>query len=216
MARTGRPREFDVETVLDAALRLFWEHGYRSTTLAQLREVTGVSSASLYAAFSSKERLFETVLDRYRTTFGRVTDAIGDPDLEPRAAVELTLLRSVAMQTDTSHPSGCLLVLSLATSPLSGRIGALLTTHRSAIRAGLEACVARAVARGDLRDDVDPAALACALDTFLSGISIEARDGVSRASMEAAVHQMMGLWDAVAVPPPRAAVTAGLRRESAR
>lgn len=197
MARTGRPREFDVETVLDAALLLFWEHGYQATTLAQLREATGVSSASLYAAFASKERLFEAVVDRYRETFGRVTDALEDTALTPRSAVELTLVRSVAMQTDATHPSGCLLVLSCATpSPNDDRVGALLAEHRAAVRGGFERCVVRAVASGELRDDVDPRAFACTFDTFLSGISTEARDGVPRASLESAVHDLMGLWDA--------------------
>lgn len=197
MARTGRPREFDVVTVLDAALRLFWQQGYQATTLAQLREATGVSSASLYAVFASKERLFEAVVDRYRATFGRVTDALEDAALAPRSAVELTLMRSVAMQTDATHPSGCLLVLGCATlSPTDDRVGALLADHRAAVRSGFERCVLRAVAGGALRDDVDARALACAFDTFLAGISTEARDGVPRASLESAVRQVMGLWDA--------------------
>jgi TetR/AcrR family transcriptional regulator, copper-responsive repressor len=65
MARTGRPREFDLEEALATALQLFWEHGYESTSLAQLRSALGISSASFYNAFSSKEDLFKKVVERY-------------------------------------------------------------------------------------------------------------------------------------------------------
>ena len=56
--RAGRPREFDYERAVDTALALFWEHGYEGTSLSRLRDAMGVSSASFYSAFGSKEQLF--------------------------------------------------------------------------------------------------------------------------------------------------------------
>jgi hypothetical protein len=44
---------------------------------------------------------------------------------------------------------------------------------------------------------VIPEALAAAFDSFLLGLSTLARDGVAHATMDAAVSQMMGLWDAL-------------------
>lgn len=52
-----------MEAVLDAAMLLFWEQGYEATSLAQLRAATGLSSASLYGAFGSKEGLFKQVVE---------------------------------------------------------------------------------------------------------------------------------------------------------
>ncbi|MGW2329269.1 TetR/AcrR family transcriptional regulator [Streptomyces sp. NPDC001700] len=54
-----------MEAVLEAAMLLFWEQGYEATSLAQLRETTGLSSASLYGAFGSKEGLFEKAVEHY-------------------------------------------------------------------------------------------------------------------------------------------------------
>jgi AcrR family transcriptional regulator len=61
----GRPRNFDKAEALDAALELFWKHGYEGTSMAMLTESIGVNVASLYAAFGNKERLFVQCVERY-------------------------------------------------------------------------------------------------------------------------------------------------------
>ena len=61
----GRPREFDTDRALDAALALFWRHGYEGTSLSALTGAAGVTPTSLYAAFGNKEELFKKVVDRY-------------------------------------------------------------------------------------------------------------------------------------------------------
>ncbi|WP_028938198.1 TetR/AcrR family transcriptional regulator [Pseudonocardia spinosispora] len=60
-----RPREFDDDAAVDAAMETFWTHGYEATTTAQLCESTGLGRGSLYNAFGSKHRLYELALDRY-------------------------------------------------------------------------------------------------------------------------------------------------------
>ncbi|MEN3290565.1 MAG: hypothetical protein V7634_4865, partial [Bradyrhizobium sp.] len=61
----GRPREFDVEKALDAALGVFWRKGYEGASYADLTEATGVERPALYSAFGNKEALFRRVLARY-------------------------------------------------------------------------------------------------------------------------------------------------------
>jgi AcrR family transcriptional regulator len=43
------------EAVLDAALRLFTEHGVATTSIAQIRELSGTPTGSIYHHFGSKE-----------------------------------------------------------------------------------------------------------------------------------------------------------------
>jgi AcrR family transcriptional regulator len=61
----GRPRQFDTQKALDAALLLFWRHGYEGTSLAVLTRAMCINVPSLYAAFGNKETLFRKALDRY-------------------------------------------------------------------------------------------------------------------------------------------------------
>ncbi len=204
MARTGRPREFDKDEAVGQAMRLFWQHGYEATSLSNLKDAMGgISSASFYAAFRSKEELFREVLDLYLQTHGRVTAPLLDLTLKPRHAVERTLRDSVRMQTDEAHPLGCLVILSAAVGALENRhLQTGLAAERKRNREAFRACIARAIDNGELRDDMDADALAVLLDTFLVGLATEARDGVPLAMLDAGVSAVMGAWDACAVRSP--------------
>lgn len=200
MARTGRPRSFDRGEAVQRAMLLFWEHGYEATSLAQLKAAMGgISAASFYAAFGSKEALFREVLDRYLETHGQVTAPLKDPTLPPRDALERALRQSARMQTDRAHPLGCLIVLATSTcSPENGHLQARFAEERERNRIGLHACVERAIATGELPGASDAAALAALFDTFLVGLATQARDRVPLASLDAAVTQLMRVWDTLA------------------
>ncbi len=208
MARTGRPRGFDKSEAVERAMLLFWELGYEATSLAQLRAAMGdISSASFYAAFRSKEALFEEVVGRYLDTHGRVIAPLGDPLLPPREAIERALRQSARMQTDPAHPSGCLVVLASTTcSPENDPIRSRLEAERERNRAALLACVERAIARGELPPDTDPRSFATVFDTFLVGLSTQARDRVPLAALDAAISLLMRVWDALAATAGRPGV----------
>ena len=200
MARTGRPRGFDKGEAVQQAMALFWEHGYEATSLAQLKAAMGgISAASFYAAFGSKESLFRQAVDSYLATHGQVMAPLSDLALPPREAVERTLRGSARMQTCQAHPLGCLVVLSASTcSPESRHLQALLAEERRRNRAAMLACVERAVDAGDLPHVTDAGALAATFDTFLVGLTPQARDQVPLALLEAAISGLMSVWDGLA------------------
>jgi hypothetical protein len=49
---------------------------------------------------------------------------------------------------------------------------------------------------GELPEGTDACALAAVFDSFLSGVSIQARDGVGYAVLDAAITQILRVWDA--------------------
>ncbi|ALU60992.1 TetR/AcrR family transcriptional regulator [Pseudomonas syringae] len=201
MAQLGRPRTFDRDVAITQALHLFWEHGYDATSLSQLKATIGggITAPSFYAAFGSKQALFNEVMEHYLDTYGRVTDSLFDTNLPPRDAIELTLRRSAKMQCEPGHPTGCLVALGLmsACSDESKAISEPLARARDLNRAGIVACIQRAVAAGELPATVIPETLAAVFDSFLLGLSTLARDGVPHATLDAAVTQVMRLWDSL-------------------
>ena len=58
MPITGRPRGFDRDAALQAAMLLFWRKGFAATSMNDLCDAMGIRSPSLYAAFGSKEALY--------------------------------------------------------------------------------------------------------------------------------------------------------------
>lgn len=63
---SGRRREFDETTVVDAAMDVFWSNGYEGSSAQALCEGTGLGRGSLYNAFGSKQELYERALRRYQ------------------------------------------------------------------------------------------------------------------------------------------------------
>lgn len=197
MAQMGRPRTFDRDAAIVQAMHLFWEHGYQATSLSQLKAGIGggISAPSFYAAFGSKEALFDEVVEHYMSTHGRVTESLFDGGLAPRDAVELTLRRSASMQCETGHPRGCMVALGVigVCTPEQGTT--VLSEVRDRTRKGIRACIERAIGEGELAADTDVQALTSAFDSFLLGLSTLARDGIEHAALDAAVGQIMKLWD---------------------
>ena len=198
MTRMGRPRTFDRQAAVEQAMFLFWQHGYESTSLSQLKAALGggISAPSFYAAFGSKEALFREAAQCYLASYARVTECLWDDDLAPREAVELALRQSARMQSGAGHPPGCMVALGSMSAPTAEHalVAAPLTASRARTRAGFVRCVERAVAAGDLPADTDAGALAAVFDGFLSGVSIMARDGVGHAVFDAAISALMRVW----------------------
>src|SRR5947208_1983555 len=86
----GRPREFNVDEALAAALRVFWTKGYEGASLTDLTDAMGITRPSLYAAFGNKESLFHKALDLYeREKLAYVGEALAEPTARRVAEVLL-------------------------------------------------------------------------------------------------------------------------------
>src|SRR2546423_14201853 len=105
----GRPRSFDADRALDAAVRVFWRKGYAGASLAELTRAMGINRPSLYAAFGNKEALFRRAIDRYVEGPGsHVRTALEQPTA--RRVVERLLFGGIDVIAGARTPRGCLLV----------------------------------------------------------------------------------------------------------
>ena len=77
-----RIQEKNSATILEAALDVFSQHGFRGATLDQIAEVAGLSKPNLLYYFPSKEAVHKALLDRLLQTWLdplRALNPAGDP-----------------------------------------------------------------------------------------------------------------------------------------
>ena len=60
-----RKKEYDREEVTEKAMQVFWNNGYKATSMRTLEEEMGINLYSIYAGFEHKEGLFLETLKRY-------------------------------------------------------------------------------------------------------------------------------------------------------
>lgn len=190
MATMGRPRQFDRDEALQNAMSLFWRYGYESTSMTQLRQAMGgISAASLYAAFESKESLYREAIGRYlKTSAGQIINFLNDSNLEPVEAITQALRNAVREQTRDAEPRGCMVVLSATNcSPENEHIQREMMQQRKRTRLAFRDCIQRGIESGSLSTQTDADTLSLLLSTILNGISIQARDGFSEAELNKAL-----------------------------
>lgn len=109
----ARPREFDEETVLDAATEAFWGRGYEATSTRDLTSRTGITASSMYMAFGNKRDLFRLSLNKYleRTLHEKLArlEAAEDPAL----AITTFFYEIIERSLGDEQRRGCLMVNSI-------------------------------------------------------------------------------------------------------
>jgi AcrR family transcriptional regulator len=183
----GRHRAFDLEEAVAKATKLFW-HGYEATSLTDLTEALGISPASFYFAFGSKEALFRQVVDRYVAARDEAV-AGAFQDRSARDGVAALLRSYVEVLTDPAHTPGCLLVNNALTAGGGEVLQRWLSDHRKTFRTMLEARFAAEPAV------VDPAMIARFVTMIAGGLAVEAKHGASRETLDAMIELAMGCID---------------------
>ncbi len=195
ICKRGRPREFCPEAALDAALGVFWLHGYEGTSLTDLTEAMGINRPSLYAAFGNKEQLFRRAMDRYADRVGPpFVAALAEPTA--RSAVE-RLLRGAAdrLTAVPGGPGGCFLVVSaLSGGPASQAVREEACRRRAEWVPALAARLEQAVAAGDLPAGAAVADLAAYVVTVLHGLGVQAAGGAARDVLHRVVDVALRAW----------------------
>ncbi|MBT2282595.1 TetR/AcrR family transcriptional regulator [Paenibacillus polymyxa] len=106
----ARSKEFEVNEVLDKAMKIFWEQGYEKTSMSDLVEHMGIHRRSIYDTFDDKHSLFLQAMDRYN---GKVNNTLLAEIKASRTAVEaLHKIFEVMTSEAEDTPSGCLIVNS--------------------------------------------------------------------------------------------------------
>lgn len=176
-------------------MRAFWEHGFEATSIAGLTGAIGIGAPSLYAAFGDKKALFREVLDVYGRTHGAFAMRALAEEPTVRRGVARMLLEAAAEYTDPQHPRGCLVIsAAINCGPDSADIEELLRRQRNANVREIERRIRADIKAGALPSGADARELAIFTAATLQGMSQQARDGATRAQLEAVARTAMRAW----------------------
>ena len=195
MAVIGRPRGFDRDTALEAAMFLFWRKGFATTSMNDLCDAMGVGSPSLYAAFGSKEALYLEAVEHYARTQGPpVWDKLAD-GATARAGIEnLLIAAAYSLPKSRATPAGCMAVLAAVGDEWPAAITRVVKKVRLEMLGMLRSRLETAVAKGELPASTDIDGLSRFYLSVFQGMAIQARDGASQAELKAvAATAMAGL-----------------------
>src|ERR1700680_1303883 len=89
-------------------MRVFWQHGYRGTSVGDLMKAAGVQKQSLYCAFGDKHSMFVKSVELYKNQVLAQVKAIIHETDSPLAALEKVMRFAVKPAKAKNCPEGCL------------------------------------------------------------------------------------------------------------
>ncbi|KOV62003.1 TetR/AcrR family transcriptional regulator [Streptomyces sp. MMG1121] len=186
----ARPRMFDEDRALDAAMRTFWERGYEATSTQDLCAATGLGRSSIYNTFKSKHDLFQRALHRYMTTMNAVQLAVlEDPGRSGADRIRdlfALVLDGDARNRPHGRSLGCLSVNSTVELAAHDATAAGMLERDTARRLdGLRTAVEAGRRDGSITSTRDAGDLARFLNATVAGLRVCAQGGADRTSLDA-------------------------------
>ncbi|WP_172381676.1 TetR/AcrR family transcriptional regulator [Streptomyces sp. MNP-20] len=185
----ARPRTFDEERALDAAMRAFWEKGYEATSTQDLCDATGLGRSSIYNTFTSKHDLFRRSLNRYIDMMSapqaEILEDSERPGFDRLRALYTRIVDSEFEYREDDRSIGCLTVNTVvelarrdadADALIQRDLDLRLRLLRIAIDAGKR--------DGTITARRDTESLARFVNATIGGMRVSAQAGADRAALE--------------------------------
>lgn len=174
----GRPREFDMDEVLDGAIRVFRERGYHAASIGDLTDAMGLASGSIYKAFKDKRDIFLAAFDRYTLLRTAQMQQVAGAAKSARERLRDLLAFYLESSRGVEGRRGCLVVgsaveLAIFDREVGARVGASLANNE-ALLAGL---IREGHLDGSVPSGVDPEETARVMVYLTQGMRVVGKAG---------------------------------------
>ncbi|OUB72996.1 TetR family transcriptional regulator [Bacillus thuringiensis serovar zhaodongensis] len=190
----ARLREFDEEKALDAAMQLFWEKGYATTSLSDLTARMEIQKPSLYSAFGDKEGLFEAALRRYTNLHAARIRTKLQNEQSVKEAIQMFFENMVEEEYKKEFSKGCFCINTMVElAPHNEKFEVLTREHQMYLAVIFQELIMKGMRSGELQSDLNAKALAQTLVTSLIGLTVLMKSRPERSVIDNSVSIIVSL-----------------------
>jgi TetR/AcrR family transcriptional repressor of nem operon len=188
----GRPREFDIDQVLDKAIPVFCERGFHGASLNDLADGMQLTQGSIYKAFRDKRGVFRAALDRQERLYSAELRKTVDKAKAGYEKLRVALWFYLEMSHGAQGMQGCLVVTTAvelaSTDPeIAKRVRESFRRRQEFI----EALILTGQKDGSIARDVDREGTAWLMLFLFQGLRVVGKTGATRKELSAVVDAAM-------------------------
>lgn len=103
----ARKKQYNEADVIDKAMHVFWQNGYKGTSMQMLEDEMGINKFSIYSSFGSKKGLFLESINSYKKKTNQLFEKLihGTKGLED---IKDFFYNSVNICHEKGNKKGCL------------------------------------------------------------------------------------------------------------
>ena len=188
----GRPSCFDREKLLDQVMELFWDRGYANVSFNEIGHAVGLTRASLYNAFETKEALFIEALEQYlKNSPAAALENIEKDDLVGPALY--SFFKDLAKTYAADHKNrGCMAVncmneLMNGDEDLNKHVAKMYED----LKKRLKTLIQQAIDQKELPKDTDVEVTANMILVFMNGFSVFSKSKTSEVKLKFIARNFM-------------------------
>ena len=177
-------------------MNLFWQTGYRATSMQMLVDVTGLNRSSLYNTFGTKDALFLSSVERYLEKINRVRLQKMKSNDSPRKGIEVFFNDVIDFATGDGKKLGCLLTNSaIELGNVEGKIQQRLYGVFKTVEDEFTAVIKRGQQSGGIATTQKARTTARFLVTQLQGLRVMSRVNPKKDWLRSSLILAMGVLD---------------------
>ncbi|WP_221568975.1 TetR/AcrR family transcriptional regulator [Alkalihalobacillus sp. TS-13] len=189
-----RLREFDEDKALDAAMQLFWEKGYTTTSLSDLTDKMGIQRPSLYAAFGDKKGLFEAALRKYTKLHASELRTKLQNKPSVKEAIHTFFEDLVEKEYKENQSKGCFCINTMVElAPHDEKFEILTREHQMYLSVIFQEAIEAGINSGELKSSLNAKKLAQTLVVSLIGLTVLIKSCPERSFVDNSVATILTL-----------------------
>ena len=187
----ARKKEYNKEDVLNAATNVFWEKGFKGTSISDLVSATGLNKHSMYEEFGNKEGLFLECLNLYATKIQKSNLEILSREPVGLENIEL-FLQGLVNYASTIECLGCMVINSVVEKQLLTEEAFNFTEkYLERLESLISRCIQAAQTNGEVSKKYTPDILAKHILTVSAGLMVIGKTKQSKESLEMMVDMVL-------------------------